>query len=466
MMKRRAFLTSSAAALAWSAAPARAAHATPAFFDDLERRTFNFFWETANPDNGLVPDRWPTPGPSSIAAVGFGLSAVIIGAERGWISRDAAAERVLTTLRFFDKAPQGDAEEGVAGYKGFFYHFLDLETGSRIRRCELSSIDTAILHFGMLHAGAWFDAATPQDAEIRRLADDIVARADWRWFQLQSGAVSMGWGPQDGFLRSRWVGYNEGVMAVLLALGSRDHAVADGAWDVWLKPYPKFWRGSGANRRLAFAPLFVHQYPQVWIDFRGVKDKAMRTAGFDYFENTRRETYANRAYCVANPMGWAGYSENIWGLTACDGPGGARDAKGRRYHGYAARGPISEPSGFDDGTLTPCAALGSLAHAPEIVIPATREIHERYGARIYGEYGFFDAFNPSRNDPKIPAETGAIDPKFGWVGPDYLGIDQGPILAGLANYRDGSIWRTMRRSGVLRKGLTRAGFAGGWLTRG
>lgn len=434
----------------------------PPLFDDIERRTFNFFWETANPTNGLVPDRWPTPSFSSIAAVGFALTAYVIGAERGWITRAQAAERVRVTLRFFDTAPQGDSATGVSGYKGFFYHFLDMETGLRFKNVELSSVDTTLLHLGMLHAGQWFDGADPVEQEIRTLAERIVARAEWPWFQHVDGSISMGWHPEDGFIERAWTGYNEGMMVVLLALGSSAHPVADGAWDVWTSTYASFWRGSGATRRIAFAPLFGHQYSQMWIDFRGIQDAVMRQAGFDYFENSRRETYAHRAYCAANPMGWDGYSQDIWGLTACDGPADTKIG-GRQFFGYSARGPIDEPDGRDDGTLAPTAALGSLAFAPEIVVPCAQAMHDRYGARLYGQYGFLDAFNPSFRGAGATPAKGSVDADLGWVDNDYLGIDQGPILGAIANHRDGSIWAAMRGSKVVQRGLKRAGFTGGWI---
>jgi hypothetical protein len=210
--------------------------------------------------------------------------------------------------------------------------------------------------------------------------------------------------------------------------------------------------------------LFGHQYSHIFIDFRGIRDAAIRGAGFDYFENSRRETYANRAYCSANPMGWRGYSDRIWGLSACDGPGHFQlPYKGeiRQFYGYAARGPLGEPDGRDDGTLTPTAALGSLPFAPEIVIPCAQALLQQ--PRIFTEYGFLDSFNPSFTYTTQKVETGTVDARSGWVAKDYLGIDQGPILLQAANYRDDFIWRRMRQVPAIRRGLTRAGFTGGWL---
>jgi hypothetical protein len=439
----------------------------PAFYEDIEKRTFRFFWETVNGKNGLVPDRWPTPAFCSIAAVGFALPAYAVGVERGWCSRAEARELTLTTLRFFWNAPQGPEPKGTSGYKGFFYHFLDMETGLRHRTNELSSIDTSILLLGILFAGQYFDRHDATESEIRRHANAIYARADWNFFRSDGRKpISMGWHPETGLIPANWVGYNEGMMANILALGAPVHAGPADLWEQWTAPYPRFWRGEGPTRRLAFAPLFGHQYSQLFIDFRGIFDAPMRAAGFDYFENSRRATYANRAYCAANPMRWNGYSDRIWGLTACDGPGGhTLPFKGqqRTFFGYAARGPLGEPDGRDDGTLAPTAALGSLPFAPEIVIPAAEAMLADHGSRIFKEYGFLDSFNPSFTYSDVGSKSGAVDRTHGWVATDYLGIDQGPILLQAANHRDDFVWRYMRQVPAIRRGLKRAGFTGGWL---
>lgn len=439
----------------------------PPFFADLEERTFRFFWETVNRRNGLVPDRWPSPSFSSIAAVGFGLTAYPIGVERGWCTRGEARDLTLTTLRFFWNAPQGDAPSGTIGHQGFFYHFLDMETGHRYRDVELSSVDTTILLMGILFAAAYFDRADSAEAEIRRLANDIYARADWNFFRSDGrAAVSMGWHPERGLIERNWDGYNEGMFVYILGLGAPVHRLPGGSWDAWTAPYSGFWRGEGETRHLAFAPLFGHQYSHIWIDFRGIEDAPMRAAGFDYFENSRRATYANRAYCAANPMAWEGYSRDIWGLTACDGPGNFKllyKNEQRTFFGYAARGPLGQPDERDDGTIAPTAALGSLPFAPEIVIPCAEAMHRTYGRRLYGRYGFFDSFNPSFTYQGLKLERGSVDPAEGWVNDDYLGIDQGPILLQAANHRDDFVWRYMRQVPAIRLGLQRAGFTGGWL---
>lgn len=452
-------------------AGAALAQATTPPFDliaDVAERTFRFFWETTNADNGLAPDRWPTKSFCSIAATGFALTAYPIGVERGWVSRDAAARRTLTTLRFLWKAPQGEAPTGMSGYKGFFYHFLDMKSGERFGGTELSSVDTALLLGGVLFAAEYFGGAGAVETEIRDLARRLHAQVDWRWMQAEGGVLSMGWHPESGFIPSAWHGYNEGMLVYLLALGAPDPALrpVGDVWPAWSASYGRSWRGEGATRHLAFAPQFGHQYSHVWVDFRGIRDATMRTAGFDYFENSRRATYAQRAYAIANPMGWDGYSADIWGLTACDGPADlSREVKGeaRLFRSYSARGPMGLPDEFDDGTLAPTAALGSIAFAPEIVQPCIRQIHATYGRKLYGRYGFLDSFNPSFRYADVQVQKGSVDIALGWFDDDYLGIDQGPILAMIANHQQDLVWKHMRRSAVIRDGLARAGFTGGWL---
>lgn len=439
--------------------------ALPGWYADLEKRTFDFFWQTANRKNGLVPDRWPSKSFCSIASVGYALTAYPVGVERGWVSRADAAELTRTTLRFFWTAPQGPEPSGTAGHKGFFYHFIDMETGHRFRTNELSSVDTTLLFMGILFAAEYFSADNAVEAEIRKLAHDIYARADWNFFRSDGRApVSMGWHPESGLIPASWQGYNEGMCVYILALASPTHPVPANSWDVWTAKYAQCWRGTGETRHLAFAPMFGHHYSHVWVDFRGIRDKPMREAGIDYFENSRRATYAQRAYAIANPMGWTGYSKDIWGLTACDGPGGYDlPFKGRtaNFRAYSARGPLGQPDEYDDGTIAPTAALGSLPFAPEIVIPAAEALRKWPG--LYSQYGFLDSFNPSFTWTDKKLANGRINGKSGWIDTDYIGIDQGPILLQAENYRSDFVWKVMRGSKVIRRGLEAAGFTGGWL---
>jgi len=431
------------------------------FLVELEERTFRFFWETANPSNGLIPDRYPTPSFSSIAAVGFGLTAYPIGVERGYVTREGARQRVLATLRFLHDAPQGPSQHGVSGYKGFFYHFLDMKTGERFEDSELSTVDTAILMAGVLFCESYFSGSEREEVEIRDLAEDLYRRVDWTWAQPHAPAISLGWTPEDGFLEYDWRGYNEAMLVYLLALGSPTHAVGSDAWSAWTSTYDTSWRKVFGQEYLSFAPLFGHQYTHVWMDFRNIQDDYMRRRGLDYFENSRRAIYAQRAYAIANPLGCKDYGATIWGITASDGPADVELGDGasrRRFRAYAARGTAAH----DDCTLAPTATVASIPFAPELAIPAVLDMYRRFGQYIYSQYGFVDAFNPSfRFD--VPLSHGRDVKDFGWVDVDYLGIDQGPICAMIENQRTGFVWRVMKRNAHIRRGLERAGFSGGWL---
>jgi len=436
---------------------ADAAHsvAVDPFFADLEERTFRFFWETGNPRNGLIPDRYPTPSFASTAAVGFGLTAYPIGVERGYISRQAARQRVLATLRFF-------ATE--ANQHGFFYHFIDMRSGARSKESEVSTMDTALLLAGMLFCETYFDGDDPEEMEIRTLAEEIYRRVDWTWAQPRPPAVALAWTPEEGFASLDWNGYNEAMLIYLLALGSPTHPVDEQAWTRWTSTYDQFWGTLYDQTFLGFAPLFGHQFTHVWVDFRGIQDAYMREHGLDYFENSRRATYAQRRYAIANPKQWQGYGKNVWGMSASDGPGPGREpyeGENRRFLTYAARG-VAVGRIVDDGTIAPTAAISSLPFAPEIVLPATLEMYHRFGSSIYSSYGFLDAFNASFRGPQSPQEPTLP----GWVDRDYIGIDQGPILAMIENYRSSLVWRVMHGNSYMREGLERAGFSGGWLEQG
>jgi len=436
-----------------------------ALVNDLERRTFDWFWQGADPKTGLVPDSYPGQSFSSIAAVGFGLTAYGIGAERGYITRGQAAARTLATLRFFAAAPQNDSEDDATGYHGFFYHFLDMKTGRRaMRYVELSSVDTTLLLGGVLFAQSYYDRDTPQETEIRQLADTIYRRVDWPWMQPRKPLISMGWTPGGKFIPADWKGYNEGMLVYILALGSPTHPVGPEAWAAWLSTNHLTWGTFQGQTFLNFAPLFGHQYSQSWVDFRGIRDAWSREHDLDYFENSRRAVYAQRSYAIANPGHWTGYGANVWGLTASNGPGGlvVKSAEGdRTFQGYTARG-VGLDYISDDGTIAPTAAAGSIAFAPEIVVPALETMKQRYGKYIYDDYGFVDAFNLSFHTPTT-LRTGRLVPGLGWVDTLQLGIDQGPIVLMIENWRSGFVWNVMKKNPYIRKGLERAGFEGGWL---
>jgi hypothetical protein len=439
---------------------------------DLEKRTFQWFWDSANPSNGLIPDHWPVNADddrfSSIASVGFGLTAYGIGAERGYITRDQAIDRTLATLRFFASAEEDGSEDDASGYHGFFYHFLNMQTGKRfVRATELSSVDTTLLLGGVLFAQSYYDRDTPKEKEIRALADTIYRRVDWTWMQPRAPLISMGWTPGGKFIPSDWQGYDEGMLVYVLAMGSPTHAIGSDGWSAWTATYPRDWGSFQGQTFLNFAPLFGHQFSESWIDFRGIRDAWSRAHDLDYVENGRRATYAQRAYAIANPAHWKDYGANIWGLTACNGPGDftfkTADGKTREFFGYSARGAGLDYIA-DDGTIAPAAAGGSIAFAPEIVIPALQAMKEQYGDYVYDKYGFVDAFDPSFDGAATP-EHGRYVAGKGWFETMQLGIDQGPIVLMIENWRSGLVWRVMRKNPYIRKGLERAGFTGGWLSQ-
>lgn len=433
--------------------------ATEAFLDDLQARTFRFFWQTSNPANGLARDRFPTPSFASMAAVGFALTAYPIGVHRGLVSRAAAAERTLATLRFLWDAPQGDAPAGLAGHKGFFYHFVDMKRGTRFEQTELSTVDTALLLGGILFAQGYFDR--PPEREIRELAEQIYARVDWLWSMARPPLVSLGWHPEKGFLPYDWVAYSEAMIVYLMGLGSPTHPLPAASWSAWAAGLPDDWGELYGQEHVRFPPLFGHQYSHIWMDFRGIRDDFMRAKGLDYFENSRRATLAQHAYALHNPMGWDGYGPRLWGLTACDGPADVTlevEGRMRAFRTYSARGP----GDFDDGTIAPTAAGGSVPFAPELCIDTLMAMRADHGDHLYGEYGFYDSLNLSI-PPTVPLKHGRHVPGRGWYDGDYLGIDQGPILAMIENHRSGLVWEVMRSNPHVRRGLERAGFTGGWL---
>ncbi len=425
------------------------------FLDSLQVRTLKFFLETTDQTTGLTPDRWPSHSPASIAAVGFGLTCYPIAVERKLIAREEAAQRTLNTLRFFYQLPQSDQPE-AGGYKGFFYHFLKIPSGLREWRCELSTIDTALLLSGVLFSQAYFEGASATEQEIRALADSLYLRVDWKWAMADTNGIKTAWLPEKGFGPHIWDGYDEAMILYFLALGSPTHPVPASVWQTWTKPY--VWAEYCGLEFVSFGPLFGHQYSHCWIDFRGIQDEYMEAKSIDYFENSRRATYTQQAYAKDNPRRYRDYAENIWGFTACDGPKDttfAVEGRKRQFWSYRARG-VSFDWIEDDGTLAPTAAGGSVAFAPEICIPVLKALRTKYGNALFQEYGFLDSFNPTYITPKTPN---------GWFDHDYLGIDQGPIVIMIENLRNGFVWNVMKKNKYIVKGLQRAGFTGGWLAQ-
>ncbi len=439
-MKRLAILLA-LLLLGLGAAPAARAQITnDALLDSLQSSAFRFFWYEANPANGLIKDR-DTPGsPCSIASLGFGLSAITVGIDHGWVSRSAGAGRVLTTLLTLWNGPQGSGTSGVMGYQGLFYHFLDMNTGYRTWTSELSTIDTALLLAGVLDCRQYFTGGDYTETTIRQLSDSIYRRVNWHFVALSgTGPIYMGWTPENGFAGfGYWGGYPSGTsyceagILYLLAIGSPTYPLTGAIWNGWwCKGYR--WQTLYGYSLVPFGPLFGHQYTHCWIDFRSMQDTFMATHGSNYFENTRRATLAQRAYCAANPKHWAGYSDSLWGITASDDPGG-----------YTEHGAPNDTvrSYTENGTIAPTAALSSFPFTPDESMTFARVMWNIFYAEMWSPYGFKDAFNYG----------------LGWYDTDVIGIDQGPICLMIENYRTAAIWTRYMQHPDIQRAIQLAGF--------
>jgi hypothetical protein len=420
--------------------------------EELQRATFGYFLNETNPANGLVPDNTRKESHCSITAVGLALATYPVGVERGFISRTKAIERTLTTLRFFRDSPQSK-DPDATGYKGFYYHFLDMQTGKRVWKSELSTIDTTFLVAGALLAAAYFDGESEDERAIRVIASLLYRRVDWQWAQNGGDLkVSHGWKPESGFLPHRWEGYCEALLLYVLGLGSPTHPLPASSYNAWTETYR--WKKLYGIEFLYAGPLFIHQLSHIWLDLRGIHDRYMRKMGIDYFENSRRATHVQQQYAIRNPRKFIGYGENSWGITASDGPGPAIrrvDGIERRFYDYRARGI---PFGPDDGTIAPWAAAASLPFAPEIVLSALKHFDDAY-PEMTSHYGFKCSFNPTF--------VGNGTHPRGWISRGYYGLDQGPIILMIENFRSGLPWRLMRQCTPIVTGLLRAGFRNGWL---
>lgn len=417
--------------------------------DRLQRAAFDYFLQNANPLNGLVADTSRANAPVSIAVVGFALSAYGIAVERGWIERTDAVQRCLAALRFFRNSDQSGGP-AATGFKGFYYHFLDIRTGMRVWQSELSMVDTALLIAGALTAGVYFDAQTSDEIELRALADFLYRRIDWHWAQADADTIRQGWKPECGFLHYGWEGYSEAILLYALAMASPTYPIARDCYKAWTSTYQ--WENLYGYDYLYAGPLFLHQFSHAWIDFRGIRDGFMREKRSDYFENSRRAVYIQREYARRNPREFAGYGENCWGLTACDGPSDERlnsANERRRLFGYAARGV---PYGPDDGTLSAPSVLAALPFAPELVFPAVRTLIARY-PEIFSQGRFASGFNPTCADGDGRA----------WVSAGHYGLDQGIAVMMIENHRSQLIWRLTSACPYIGNGLYRAGFRGGWM---
>lgn len=416
------------------------------FLDTLQYRSFKYFLDYCNPKNGLVKDRSTETSPSSIAVVGFAVPVWAIGAEKGWITREHAADLTLNMLKFFWNSEQGD-EKLATGKNGFYYHFIHMKTGERFWNCELSSIDSGLLFCGMIFARNYFNKETPTEIEIKNLSTKLLARADWKFWirsseQRMPYQIGMGW-DEKGFHDAGWFGYTEALFLYVIASGmnlpepEKAYASFQSTYR-WREPFNKNFG------HVVFPALFAHHYSFLWLNPFGLKDSYMKKKRIDYAENSRRATYVNREYSIVNPAKWIGYDSLSWGLSACDGPGDRFNKEGKVFYGYAARGSAGiDSTELDDGTIAPTAAGGSIPFAPEICIPSLMSMKNRYSyLPVFNKYGFLDSFNPTLN----------------WVNPDYLGLDQGPIIIMIENYLNGFVWNYFMKDEIVTKGLKILGF--------
>lgn len=421
----------------------------------LQRETFAYFLKEANVKTGLIADKTQPGSPSSIAATGLGLSCYIAGIESGFISRADAIKRTLTILKFFYNSHQG-TEADATGYKGFYYHFLDMETGKRVWKCELSTVDTTILLTGILTARYYFTGKNKSEGEIRKLADKLYERVDWQWALNGKDSISHGWKPESGFLRSRWnKKYSEAHIIYILALGSPTFPISPSGYKKWTSTFE--WIKIYDIECIYAGPLFIHQMSQIWLDCKGISDDFNRRIGIDYFENSRRATQIHQQYAIENPLGFAHYGKNGWGLTASDGPGPAtRTIAGvkRKFYNYIARGA---PYGPDDGTISPWAVVTSLPFLPKVVISTMRHAIERRDFEKHHDYGFDASYNPTFPEKNTMSHS--------WISEWQFGLNQGPVILMIENFKSGLIWNIMKKCPPVVNGLRRAGFSGGWLDK-
>jgi hypothetical protein len=421
-MDRRRILTSiigiaAAACLGGSSEggpPPRPSAAETRLMDEVQRRAVRFFVECAHPTTGLVRDRASNTGKdrydvASVASTGYGLAALPIGVERGWIKRAEALKQAERTLRFVLTMPH---------QHGWLYHFVDWKTGERRWDCEVSSIDTGLLVAGALVCGRYFRGTT-----VARLAERLYDRLDWTWMRTNGGAMpdklmlSHGWKPDKGFLEHNWDAYCEHMFLYLLGMGARRNPLPPGSWTAWRRGSYEY----AGIKTIAAGPLFWHQMTQGYYDLRGRKDRL----GYDYHTAGAAAVAIHRRFCMDNASRRKAYGPYGWGLNASDGPDG--------YMAYGVPGP-------EDGTLSPTGVLACVIYEPEAALATAQHMRDRYGARIWGRYGFANAFNVDRD----------------WFDPDVIGIDLGMALLAIENYRTGLVWKLMGSHPSTERALQRA----------
>ena len=409
--------------------------------DTIQYKTFQYFMQEHHPEKGIVRDRSQENSPASIAATGFALPVYAVGVERRWVTREKAAEITVKTLRYFANSIQSDTDSMSNGYKGFYYHFIGMESGKREWNCELSSIDTGLLLMGVIFVRNYYNQNSDNEKEIRELAEKLLSRLDWSVFYMdekskQPYTISMAWSPEQGTTNWGWHGYTEGLFLYVLAAGT-DIENPEKTYNGWLRTYNWKTPYPGLSH-VTFPPLFGHQFSHTFIDFRGLTDPYLKEKGIDYFENSRRATLTQQQYAIENPKAWVGYDSLTWGFTATDGPGSAYNFGDKRFEGYAGRGSSGKYETVgEDGTLAPYGVLSSLPFTPELSLATIKNMNAKYGKEIWGKYGYFDAFNPTAK----------------WVSHDFIGIDQGPMLLMIENFRSGLVWDYVMKDPIIQKGL-------------
>jgi hypothetical protein len=421
--------------------------------ETLQSQTFNYFLKYLNPANGLIADKSSPDSHSSIAAVGLGISSYVVALERHLLSRHEVTSKILTVLNFFYTGHQG-TETDAMGYKGFYYHFLHMDSGKRAWESELSTIDTAIFIAGVLAAACYFSGENKEEKEIRELAEGLYRRIDWQWALNGETMICHGWKPESGFLAYYWDrDYSEAMILYILALGSPTFPIEATGYRNWTSTFK--WDNIEGIEYIHAGPLFIHQMSHLWLDFQGIQDDLNRKYKIDYFENSRRATHVQQRYAIKNPMNFKHYSENNWGFTASDGPGPASiviDGVKRIFYDYIARGV---PFGPDDGTISPWAVVASLPFAPDIVLDTIRHAIKILKEKNADNDGFDASFNP------VYPIAGVVE--NGWVSPWKFGLNEGPMVIMIENFQTQLIWKIMRKCVYITMGLRRAGFTGGWL---
>ncbi|HEX4271185.1 MAG TPA: glucoamylase family protein [Rhizomicrobium sp.] len=398
-----------------------------ALLEALQRRTFHFFWEGAEPESGLARDRNRESADAAdhlvaVGGSGFGIMAMIVAVSRGWITRDAAVARLERMLAALERAER---------HHGVFPHFLDGVTGATIPFGPQDDggdlVETSFLMMGLLTARSWLDQ--PADAGLRARITTLWESVEWDWHVQPGQAVlTWHWSPRHGFAMNHAIrGWNECLITYVLAAACPTHGIGREIYEQGFCQGPDYRNGNsyyGIRLPLGPAlggPLFFTHY-----SFCGLNPRGLRDAHADYWEQNVAQARINHAHCLANPGGFAGYGPDCWGVTASDDP-----------DGYDAHAP-----GNDNGTISPTAALSSFAYMPQEAFGALRGFLQNQGTRIWGRYGFTDAFNPGRD----------------WFADTFLAIDQGPIVVMIENYRSGLLWKLFMSVPEVRAGLARLGF--------